>query len=291
MVRAVSGDVSVTILDGDGLDRSLVRMSNLENSDSVLEGFTITNGTSGSPHPSDPSRSVGGGLFVLDASPTVRNCVFRGNLADDGGGAFLHGSAPLLEDCVFDSNLALSSGGAIRMDLCSGVVRDCVLEGNASGDWAGGVFVLGGSPTFEHTSFSINHAISVGGAMVASLDSEPGGDVQLSGCSFQENSADLDAGGVLVIGGLHDLRLVDCSMCDNLPNDLVGSWIDEGGNLFCDCIADLDGDGAVGGSDISLLLGAWGPCAPGCPEDANGDLKVDGADLALMLSRWGLCDG
>ena len=49
---------------------------------------------------------------------------------------------------------------------------------------------------------------------------------------------------------------------------------------------DLDGDGSVGGADLGLLLGAWGPCA-GCPADLDGDGDVDGADLGLLLGAWG----
>jgi hypothetical protein len=54
------------------------------------------------------------------------------------------------------------------------------------------------------------------------------------------------------------------------------------------CGADLDGDGAVGGSDLGALLAAWG-IAPGSAADLTGDGRVDGADLGSMLSAWGGC--
>jgi hypothetical protein len=49
--------------------------------------------------------------------------------------------------------------------------------------------------------------------------------------------------------------------------------------------ADLDGDGAVNGRDLGILLGAWGACAS-CPADMNGDGMVDGLDLGAMLGAW-----
>jgi agmatine/peptidylarginine deiminase len=55
-----------------------------------------------------------------------------------------------------------------------------------------------------------------------------------------------------------------------------------------ECSGDLDGDGSVGGADLGVLLGAWGPC-PGCPADLDGDGTVDGADLGLLLTAWGSC--
>jgi len=52
---------------------------------------------------------------------------------------------------------------------------------------------------------------------------------------------------------------------------------------------DLTDDGEVDGGDLGILLGAWGPCAPGdpCPADLNTDDFVDGADLGQLLGNWG----
>ncbi len=47
--------------------------------------------------------------------------------------------------------------------------------------------------------------------------------------------------------------------------------------------ADLDGDGAVNGADLGLLLGGW--AQPG-PTDLDGDGTTSGADLGLLLSAW-----
>jgi hypothetical protein len=51
---------------------------------------------------------------------------------------------------------------------------------------------------------------------------------------------------------------------------------------------DLDGDGAVTGSDLGILLGNWGATSGGASAgDLNGDGTVDGADLGLLLADWG----
>ncbi len=52
------------------------------------------------------------------------------------------------------------------------------------------------------------------------------------------------------------------------------------------CPADLDGDGAVGGADLGILLGGWG--LPG-PADLDRDGAVTGADLGALLGAWGAC--
>lgn len=52
-------------------------------------------------------------------------------------------------------------------------------------------------------------------------------------------------------------------------------------------VADLDGDGVVGGSDLGILLGSWGPCAGDCSADLDCNGTVDGSDLGIMLGSWG----
>ncbi|MCH8968375.1 MAG: hypothetical protein IIA66_04580 [Planctomycetes bacterium] len=59
------------------------------------------------------------------------------------------------------------------------------------------------------------------------------------------------------------------------------------------CPTDVDGDGNTGASDLAVLLGSWGPCAPGnsCAcLDADGDLNIGAFDLAFLLGAWGPCD-
>jgi hypothetical protein len=48
---------------------------------------------------------------------------------------------------------------------------------------------------------------------------------------------------------------------------------------------DLNNDGVVNGSDLAILLSAWGTSNPAA--DVNDDGTVNGADLALLLSAWG----
>ena len=48
---------------------------------------------------------------------------------------------------------------------------------------------------------------------------------------------------------------------------------------------DLNGDGVVNGSDLTILLSTWGLC-PGCPADLDGNGEVDAGDLASLLAAW-----
>ncbi|MFM1803889.1 MAG: hypothetical protein RL136_768 [Planctomycetota bacterium] len=57
----------------------------------------------------------------------------------------------------------------------------------------------------------------------------------------------------------------------------------------CNTTGDLDGDCAVGGTDLAALLNAWGPCEPdsACAADLDRDDFVGGSDLAILLNNWG----
>jgi len=54
--------------------------------------------------------------------------------------------------------------------------------------------------------------------------------------------------------------------------------------ISCGIEGDLDGDGIVGASDISILLLDFGPC-PGtpCPSDLDGSGSVDAGDISYLL--------
>ena len=55
-------------------------------------------------------------------------------------------------------------------------------------------------------------------------------------------------------------------------------------------LADANGDGVVGSTDLSVMLGSWGPCPGACASDLNDDGFVSSADLSLLLGAWGACE-
>ena len=74
----------------------------------------------------------------------------------------------------------------------------------------------------------------------------------------------------------------------------AGLLSDENGDRFPDecagsvCPGDIDGNGEVDGSDVTIILAFWLSEDPTADLDGNG--VVDGQDLTIVLAYWGKCE-
>ena len=216
----------------------------------------------------------GGGFSTWESGPDPTNhplfvrCTFRGNVAYSGGALANLRSNPTLVACVFENNIALESGGAIYNDGFDG-----------PDFWIS-------RPVLENCTFRNNVAQMNGGAIFNEGSSES----TLHDCLFIKNSA--NSGGAIMNNGASFSTLTDSTACANLPDQITGTWHDNGGNTVTDacptvCIGDINDDGLVNGEDLTLLLSAWQ--SANAAADLNGDGAVNGADLTMLLGAWGLC--
>ena len=106
-----------------------------EGPSSVVRGFTVTGG-----YTTSSFLSGGGAIECIDASPTIANCIFRGNYAIVGGGAihFAFFASPEIINCTFHGNVAGFRGGAVSTDSCvAATLRNCIIWGNIPADGPG----------------------------------------------------------------------------------------------------------------------------------------------------------
>ena len=167
-----------TIIDGNGFG-SVVYFGSGEGLDSILDGFTIRNG----------SASSGGGIYCADASPTIRNNVIEGNAAGyGGGGLFCLRSSPRVENNIFSMNEA-SLGGGIGCDESSAPeVTGCTIDGN-TGLIGGGLYCGNGSAPSVTVNAISNNSATQGGGVYCDLS-----DPTLQGNNIAGNTADYGAG-------------------------------------------------------------------------------------------------
>jgi hypothetical protein len=157
----------------------------------VVDGFTITNGHA--------AFGPGGGMYIVNCSPTIRNCVITGNVADDwGGGVYCSTNAgPSFTGCTFSGNQANLGGGASCATNTTPSFEGCTFSDNTASWDAGGIYLNGCSPHFLVCHFdgnSVTDAYGRGGGMYLVAGASP----TLSGCTFTENTATWLGGGVMI---------------------------------------------------------------------------------------------
>jgi len=228
--------------------------------DAVIEGITFTGGYS-----DQLWNGSGGGMFCIQSSVMVRDCVFTGNRTDDhGGGLMSFYCSPVFEGCTFAGNYAGTSGGGAFISTGDASILDCVFSQNTANEHAyskgAGVFFDGqGSPSMDECLISENIANEAGGGIIsndgpalsisscvisgnvalygAGLWGHTAGSVHLANCSITENTAD-QGGGVHVHGG-HDLSAENTDILGNSATIGLDGFVDEGTSAALTC-CDVD---------------------------------------------------
>ncbi len=277
--------VMQTIIDGTGFFH-VVQCAFLAGPDTVLSGFVITGGNANG----GGFGNVGGGMLIINSSPTVSNCSFTGNTANlSGGGMFNTNSNPTVTNCSFSGNTAnFDGGGMYNTNSSSPTVTNCSFSGNSASNGGGMENIVSSSPTVTNCSFSGNSA-SNGGGMYNESSNPTVTDCSFSGntagfgggmenvlssptvtnCSFSGNTAGFFGGGMENIVSSSP-TVTNTEFCGNTPGPINGTYTDGGGNslLYCpppipvpaSCPADINTSGSVNVTDLLALLAAWGAC-------------------------------
>jgi len=194
-VKSANG-ADLTIIDCESDGRGF-NFQNVEGPYSTLEGFTITNGSV----VDGKLDACGGGIRCTDSSPTIRNCIIRGNIATGvsakGGGLYCFGnSAPAIVACTIEENITdgdESRGGGIYCESNDGFnpnVVMCVIANNFASS-GGGIYCLGSDPILINCVVSENVSTFGGSGLLCAGYSAP----TLSGCTLNGNVVLGDAGG------------------------------------------------------------------------------------------------
>lgn len=282
---------SLTTIDGskplDPDHGSVVSFRQMEGSDSVLDGFTVTGGKG----TLIDYTYYGGGIFCSNgSSPLIANNIITDNTVDgDGGGMYSTLSSPVVTGCTFTKNRTTGyypsysmGGGFCSANGGKPIVTHCVFKDNQAFN-GGGAGVLKGNVVLKHCSFNANRADSGGGfsdlfgsaevfhcifqgnsaessiGWGGGIDVSSDEDVEFACCDFVENTAGIGGGGS-VYG--HCFRMIQCTFSMNLA-EVYGGGIDCSGNdlQFIDC-AFMDNAAFEGGGVIFGGKGkaTWNRC-------------------------------
>lgn len=158
---------------------------------------------------SDNRRETGssgkGGGFFLDGAVLVERCLIAGSEAYIGGGIFVNNSSPTIRNCVIAGNAIPYYGAGIAI-MYGGSPRivNCTVAENAatnSGGWGGGLFNQSAQPTLTNCIFWGNWAKSNGNEFYNRI---AGATTTVSYCDINggwNGSNVYNDGGIMVNGG------------------------------------------------------------------------------------------
>lgn len=176
-VRSENGP-DATIIDCQGSADDMHRgfyLNGGEWPDSVIEGFTITNGFVES----------GGAIYCHYASPTVRDCVLRGNRALSYAGGIACGGNTTLLRCAVTGNHCDGVGGGIYCWGERARIVNCLVAGNTAVETAGGLVAWGMRETVANCTIVDNRSLQGGGIYVGN-----NAEVPLRNCIVRGNRAE-----------------------------------------------------------------------------------------------------
>lgn len=283
----LSGDLNGNDTPGFGniTENSRHVVTAIDAAGALLDGFTVRAGNANFP----PELLLGGGgLYVVDGSPSVRGCVFTANSAGHtapgiggfGGGMLVNvgsiGADVLVSECRFQGNRGTGGGalGVVNLNDLEDVphrvtVEDCLFLTNTAPQFGGAVFSSGSAfnslvdqeLSFTRCRFEGNTAANVSAIAewntphFALTDCEfignPGGNTVLSGVTFSHV--------------MFPARVRGCLFMDN-PHAALGLSATSAEVIGCRFL----GNGTPGVSNGALVLGQNGP--GGC----GGTLTVIG---------------
>ncbi len=230
----------VTIIDCQGTEEDPHRgfcFDSGEGPNSVIDGFTITNGF----------RSYGGGIFCEFSSPTITNCTISSNSADRGGGISYRDSSPMINNCTISDNSVYYYGGGIYCSHYSNsTINNCTISGNTTGDYGGGICCASSSLTISNSTITDNTADYEGGGIYCYDGNATIADCTISGnwaywsmgggiycelssptishCMISHNTTEWGAGGGIYCE-LGSPTIANCTISGNLAVDWNGGGI------------------------------------------------------------------
>ena len=290
-----------------------------ETAAAVLDGFTITNGST--PNGAILDEFNGAGILIRSGSPTIMNCVITNNWAGCWGGAICCSwsgqGSPTIINCTISDNYCDDDGGAIFSLDSNPTIINSLIVNNEARVVGGGISDFGaGTVTIINSTITGNVAPTGAGIFGSTVNMTNSivwgnhGNQEISGAATVtysdvrggfagEGNLNVPPGFVDAANDDYHLRadspLIDAADPAFVPDEgqvdadgdprLVAAAVDVGADEFRRP-ADVDADGTVEITDFLVILGAWGTCS-GCLEDIDNDGIVGITDLLAVLADWG----
>jgi len=284
---------------------SMVSFISGEDSNSVLDGFTITG--------ANLESGQGAGIKCLTSSPKILNNKIVNNSCPYGAGIDCDNySSPIIANNVIEQNPATSEGGGIRCsNHSSPVIRENIIVGNSAAESGAGIWCVDHClPTINGNLIAGNTAQTGYAGAIGLLTSST---ADITGNTVDRNSA--SAGGGIYIDNTSSATIVN-TIVTNTPSGkgirfdgsppLIIYYCDVWNNLDENYYGCLPGEGCISTDPIfcdpdngNYYLWITSPClgtgqdganigafGEGCSlvGDANGDGVIDLGDVIYLIN-------
>ena len=260
-----SGSAFNTFLESPFVDWHCVMFTEGEDSTAVLEGFSITNGNfDGESSYSKGPPDHGGGIYITNSSPTIRDCRIVNCVAQTGGGVYTQHSAANISGCTISDNSASYYAGGLFLGSSDQQeplrIVDCSVTGNSAQD-GGGFYIWGGSVEVINNEICDNYSIHMGGGIGINVT-----DVILCGNYISDNNGGT-GGGIRITSGSSIL----------IGNLIAENTAGKGGGVYC-----IGGYFLLENNTICLNTAMSDPYG-------TGGLRITQCDTALIINSiiWG----
>jgi len=278
--------VAATIIDGNEAG-SVVRFSSGEGAGSVLDGFTVTNGT-GSV---DPWGSfLGGGIYCDASSPTITNNSVEGNKADDGsgGGIYCYDSSPTITDNKIVRNWSFTGSGIYCFNS-SPIIAGNTIANNFFSVYGGGIYCDSSSPDIRDNIIWENLSLYTGSGIYCVGPSSPNIAKNLiaqnyggSGIMCADSSSPVIANNIIAGHGDRSGGGICCHLSSSPSidkNEIFGNSAECGGGISCGSSSATITNNVISDNSASFYGGGI-YCGGSTPTIANNIISGNSTSFA-----------
>ena len=211
----LSGDIGTI---GDNSDNCYHIIYNLPysiNNSAILDGVTVSGGNANLWENTELKR--GGGMYMPQNSPIIRNVIFAGNYGIYGGAVFNMVSSGIYSNCLFFNNSAVYGGASMTYSSTALTFDNCTFYGNSATGHGGGVdnwnsaFSYNNCIFWGNTSATGNQIYAYGSSTITlntSCYSSNANDIAVeTGASIITTNNNITSNPLFVYADNHDYRL------------------------------------------------------------------------------------
>ncbi|MFH1422255.1 MAG: PKD domain-containing protein [Planctomycetota bacterium] len=200
------------IIDCEGTTYAFI-FGSFETDDTILDGFTITNGYTDEYY-------EGAGINCVNSSPMITNCIITNCTTDSwagsAGGIFCEGGSPMITNCTITGNSSTTEwgselgGGIVILYAEEAVIYGCTISDNTAMCGGAGIYCGEGIAVVMNCIISGNYGEDNGAGVFGDFAA----DVTLINCLITENEAFYSGGGVYATWD-SSVGAINCTIVNN----------------------------------------------------------------------------